>query len=237
LYALGFFTWAKSLTNSSGGSTTYANFAEGSRQYPGSNPTSIDPGVPAAIFGLNLSYDLPFGKGKRFLGSASRLVDSVLGGWTVTGFMRYQSGSALQIWAINPFASLLGYSSFIPMAYANYTGKPVYQKTDFGHWDYQKDRYLNPEAFTSPDLFTFGNTARYLDWARGPWMKSESFSVSKAVAVTERVNFRLGADFVNPFNIVRWGNPSTLTSVPTTFGQITTTQGSRKVQINMELSF
>jgi trimeric autotransporter adhesin len=80
LSGLFFFTWAKSLTNASGGSTTYANFAEGSRQYPGSNPTSIDPGVPAAIFGLNFSYDLPFGKGKRFLASASRLVDSILGG-------------------------------------------------------------------------------------------------------------------------------------------------------------
>jgi hypothetical protein len=39
---------------------------------------SIDPGVPATIFELNFSYELPFGKGKRFLASASRLVDSVL---------------------------------------------------------------------------------------------------------------------------------------------------------------
>ena len=43
-------------------------------------------------------------------------------------------------------------------------------------------------------------------------------------------------DFVNPFNIVRWGNPSTMVGPPT-FGQITSTQGSRRVQINMELSF
>jgi hypothetical protein len=236
LSSLFFFTWAKSLTNASGGSTTYANFAEGSRQYPGSNPTSIDPGVPAAIFGLNFSYDLPFGKGKHFLASASRLVDSVLGGWTVTGFMRYQSGSALQVWGINPFAGLLGYSSFIPMVYANYTGKPVYGKTDFSNWDYINDRYLNPEAFTSPALFTFGNTARYLDWARGPWMKSESLSIAKTIPIREQVDFRLGADFVNPFNIVRWGNPSTMVGPPT-FGQITATQGARKVQINMELNF
>ena len=236
LSALGFFTWAKGLTNASGGSTTYANFAEGSRQYPGYNPTAIDPGIPAAIFGLNFSYDLPFGKNRHFLGSASRLVDSLVGGWTVTGFLRYQSGAALQVWGINPFAGTLGYSSFIPMVYANYNGKPVYAKTDFSTWNPYSDVYLNPEAFTSPALFSFGNTARYLDWARGPWMKSESFSVSKALAITERVNFRLGADFVNPFNIVRWGNPSTMVGIPT-FGQITTTQGSRKIQINMALDF
>jgi hypothetical protein len=236
LSGLFFFTWAKSISNASGGSTTYANFAEGSRQYPGLNPTSIDPGVPAAIFGLNFSYDLPFGKGKHYLRSASKLVDGVLGGWTVTGFMRYQSGSALQIWGINPFAGTLGYSSFIPMVNANYTGKPVYKKTNFSNWNPYSDVYLNPEAFTSPAFFTFGNTARYLDWARGPSMKSESLSISKSMAITERVRFQLSADFINPFNIVRWGNPSTMVGVPT-FGQITTTQGSRKVQINMGLNF
>jgi hypothetical protein len=67
-------------------------------------------------------------------------------------------------------------------------------------------------------------------------MKSESLSVSKSIAITERVKTRLGADFVNPFNIVRWGNPSTMVGIPT-FGQITTTQGSRKIQINMALDF
>ena len=50
------------------------------------------------------------------------------------------------------------------------------------------------------------------------------------------VKFTLGADLVNPFNIVRWGNPSTLVGLPT-FGQITTTQGARQIQINMGLSF
>jgi hypothetical protein len=192
--------------------------------------------VPAAIFGLNFSYELPIGKGKQFLKSSSRLVDSVLGGWTVTGFMRYSSGQALQIWAINPFAGTLGYSSFIPMANANYNGGSVYKKTDLSNWDPFTDAYLNSSAFASPGLFAFGNTSRYLDWARGPWTKSESLSLLKAVDISERIKFRLGADFVNPFNIVRWGNPSTMVGTPT-FGQITTTQGSRKIQIHMGLDF
>ena len=242
LSGLFFFTWAKSLTNSSGGSTTYSIFAEGLRQYPGSNPTAIDPGVPAAIFGLNFSYDLPFGKNRRFLASAPKLVDSILGGWNVTGFMRYQSGAPLQITGFNFFNSVLGYGfppplNGIPLTYANYIeGEPVYKKTDFSNWDYVNDRYLNSEAFASPDSFTFGNTARYLDWVRGPWTKTESISFLKTIAVTERVKFTLGADFVNPFNIVRWGSPDTLAGLPT-FGQITTTQGSRQVQINMKLDF
>jgi len=236
LSGLFFFTWMKSLSNASGGNTTYANFAEGALQYPGSNPTAIDPGVPAATLGINFSYQLPFGKGKRFLASASKVADVVLGGWTVSGFLRYQSGTALQIWAINPFAAQFGYSAFAPAVYANYTGEPVYRKQDLSNWNPYSDVYLNPDAFKSPAFFTFGNTARYLDWARGPWQNSESLSISKKVDLTERVRFSLGADFINPFNIVRWGNPSTLAGIPT-FGMITTTQGARKIQINMGLNF
>jgi hypothetical protein len=236
LSGLFFFTWMKSISNASGGNTTYANFAEGALQYPGSNPTAIDPGVPAATFGINFSYQMPFGRGKRFLTSASKLADAILGGWTLSGFFRYQSGSALQIWAINPFSSAFGYSAFAPAVYANYTGEPVYDKKDLSNWDPYSDTYLNPEAFQSPDLFTFGNTARYLDWARGPWRKSESLSISKTIDITERSSFKLGADFINPFNIVRWGNPNNLAGIPT-FGMITSTQGSRSIQINMEVSF
>jgi hypothetical protein len=226
----------KSISNASGGNTTYANFAEGALQYPGSNPTTIDPGVPAATFGINFSYELPFGKGRRFLAAASKLTDSILGGWTLSGFMRYQSGTALQIWAINPFSSAFGYSAFAPAVYANYTGEPVYSKKDLSSWNPYSDLYLNPDAFESPSLFTFGNTARYLDWARGPWQNSESLSISKTINIAEQANFKLGADFINPFNIVRWGNPSTLAGIPT-FGMITSTQGSRSIQINMELNF
>jgi hypothetical protein len=239
LSGLVFFTWAKGLSNASGGSTTYANFAEGFRQYPGENPTSIDPGVPAAIFGLNFSYDLPFGKGRRFLKSANRVVDSVLGGWTVSGFMRYQSGVALNITAFNFFATTLGYASpplNLPFEYANYLGENPYGKKDFSHWDYINDRYLNSAAFSSPNAFTLGNTARYLDWVRGPSSKSESLSFLKSVSISEGVKLTLGADLVNPFNIVRWGNPSTIVGLPT-FGQITTTQGARQIQINMGLNF
>jgi hypothetical protein len=58
----------------------------------------------------------------------------------------------------------------------------------------------------------------------------------KSIAITERAKFTLGADLINPFNIVRWGSPSTTVGLPT-FGQITTTQGSRKIQINVALDF
>lgn len=74
----------------------------------------------------------------------------------------------------------------------------------------------------------------------------KSFSISKAVAITERVNFRLGADFVNPFNIVRQsesrGNSPTLFNMPSNLQDQTvrmivrTSLGGRRVRVNLSNS-
>ena len=236
-----YFTWMKSITNAPGGNTTYSNFIEGFQQYPGENPTFIDAGTPKFVFGASYSYDLPFGKGRRFLNSSSRVTDAVLGGWTLSGSMRYQSGAPLQIWSINPFAATLGWSDFIPGVLVNYNGGDPYRHNhDFNPYT---DLYLNPDAFSSPGFFQLGNAPRFMSGVTSPWLKSEALSLRKTFSLTERWKFEVGADAVNPFNIVRWGSPSTTfgiagtPAVLPTFGQITSTQGSRQMQINMRLAF
>ncbi|HZC24352.1 MAG TPA: hypothetical protein VE866_13500, partial [Candidatus Binatia bacterium] len=57
-------------------------------------------------FNANWVYQLPFGKGKRFAGGVNRLVDSAIGGWTVSGLWRWTSGYPFSIssgagWATN----------------------------------------------------------------------------------------------------------------------------------------
>ena len=54
----------------------------------------------------NLVYQLPFGKGQRFVGGASRLVNELVGGWHVSGIFRWTSGFPITIdngftWATN----------------------------------------------------------------------------------------------------------------------------------------
>src|SRR5439155_26948298 len=44
------------------------------------------------VFNYSYVYDLPFGRGRRFGGGWSRPADVLLGGWTVDGFMRAQTG-------------------------------------------------------------------------------------------------------------------------------------------------
>lgn len=44
-----------------------------------------DTGVPKHRVRWNFSYDVPFGKGRRFAGSANKLINGVIGGWKLAG--------------------------------------------------------------------------------------------------------------------------------------------------------
>ncbi len=46
-------------------------------------------------FKFDATWDLPFGKGRKFLSSSHWLADTVLGGWTLTPIVRWQSGSPI----------------------------------------------------------------------------------------------------------------------------------------------
>ena len=45
----------------------------------------------------NWLYEMPFGKGKRFLGSSSGVVNAIVGDWQVGGVLTIQSGSPFTV--------------------------------------------------------------------------------------------------------------------------------------------
>ncbi len=49
------------------------------------------------VFKFDGTYDLPFGKGRKFLSSANGFVNAFLGGWTLAPVVRWQSGSPISI--------------------------------------------------------------------------------------------------------------------------------------------
>ena len=65
----------------------------------------------------DMVYDLPFGRGKYFLGSANTMVDSLVGGWTFAGLYRWTSGLPFSLfepgwstdWQLEGYAVQTGY--------------------------------------------------------------------------------------------------------------------------------
>jgi len=62
------------------------------------NPLSLSSNQGSSDFDVrhlinaNYIWELPFGKGKAFLGDSGRAVNAILGGWTMTGIFRWNTG-------------------------------------------------------------------------------------------------------------------------------------------------
>ena len=231
LTLLAFYTWSKNMTNVEGGPIDLGP-TDGAIQYPRNRAgeVSVSTDGPPHVFVATATWELPFGLGKRFLNHAGAAARA-LAGWQATFFCRYTDGLPLAITAGNPLAAF-GY----PNIRANYTGGPVYLKTNPRDFNPSSDTYLNAAAFAAPPTFQLGNTARVLDWVRGFSQKSESVSLAKTVPLNERLRAVLRGDAQNPFNFVRWNNPNT--NIATSlFGKVTGAAAGRSVQLGLALEF
>jgi len=151
--------------------------------------------------------DLPFGRGKHFLGSASRLADAAIGGWQATTNLFYKTGTGF-----TPFFVCDDCDPVLPGNVASGTldavgdfnatsvraiisGNPRSGSTAGYMW--------NPSAFKLPsmgsDLYTqSGVAARNALW--GPSTYGVNFGLHKTFAITERIGLQLGADVNNLLN-------------------------------------
>ena len=220
LTLMGYFTWMKSLTNNTA-------------QYPldRNMGVSVDSMTVPAVFGLTWTYELPFGEGKKLANTSNPIVQRLVSGWVINGFVRYQSGYALSVSAPNTL-SALGYSRT-----ASYVGGTPTLVTNPREFDPVTSRYLNADAFAIPATYSLGNTAPTLDWLRGFSSKAESLQVGKTTRISERVSLDLGLDLSNPFNFHRWTDPSTNISDSLNFGRVTGAGEGRAAQITAKVTF
>ena len=61
-----------------------------------------DPGSITHALKFNWIYELPFGNGRRFLGTSSGWVDRLVGGWEFDGIARIQSGRMVDVGNVQP---------------------------------------------------------------------------------------------------------------------------------------
>jgi hypothetical protein len=131
--------------------------------------------------------DLPFGKGRRFLSDASGFVQGLVGGWSVSGFGRLQTGTPLVI--VLRDDNRLGVEGNVRAIRPNLVeGVPLRNPL----WSrdcpigQQCEPYFNPAAFSRPAKGTLGNAPRTIDDARWPTQRFLDLSIQK--------NFQLGRD-------------------------------------------
>ncbi|MEO8594326.1 MAG: TonB-dependent receptor [Candidatus Solibacter sp.] len=185
------------------------------------------------VMRVSFSYDLPFGKGKHF--SSNRPVNFIIGDWTVSSFLSYESGTPD---TVASGASPIGTGSRVFItSYEGWRAKPAGEK-----FDPNKDLWYDKSVFnvgiTQATLDAqFGNATRNNPKLRTPWNFNENVALGRTFKFAERKSFEIRGESFNMLNRVRWGG-ATNSITSATFGKVTT-QGNtaRRLQIGMKLYF
>ena len=235
------YTWSKNLTNSEtdalGGSGFFGtgNFLAQDNYNRKVEKTLSQLDTPQAVV-LSYTYELPIGPGKDLLkigGAAGKIV----GGWSIAGVQRYQSGIPVGVLATGVNTGLYGKDEWYGAIRANLV--PGQQLKGFsGHFDPSVNKFLNPAGFAKPANFSFGSAPIALPGVRTQARNDESFTLSKRTAITEKVNFMLRGEFFNIFNRTIFSVPSFDVSNPAAFGIISNTYyPPRRIQVGAKLEF
>ena len=195
--------------------------------------------VPQVIV-LSGGYELPAGKGKRWLSNGGA-ASYILGGWQANSIFYHRSGFTTDIRTTRiPAANQLFATINVP---DRVTGQPT-KLPDAG-----VDGWFNPAALAQPGtatsatgvpLIRFGNAQRRV--GRGPGSNNMDFSLFKNFKLTERTDLQYRAEAFNLSNTPTFNLPgatnSALTIGNANFGKLTGSSATgRQFQMGLKILF
>ncbi|MGC9198176.1 MAG: carboxypeptidase regulatory-like domain-containing protein [Acidobacteriaceae bacterium] len=210
------YTWSKQMNNIDNPIDSYAMKQEEdtatSFQYP------FFPQVLTATY----TYELPYGRGKRFGGSIPPVADLILGGWSLSGVTNFRSGGPLLISAPNGDLGPNG---------ANQRANYLCTAQDNPHTISQ---WFETNCFTAPVGFTLGDSG--IGKVYGPRYQDWDMSLAKSVPIQAWGQLEFQAQFFNIFNHVNLQAPDTGVE-DANFGVVSGDILPRQGQLGLTLSF
>ena len=183
---------------------------------------------------LNSAWDLPFGRGRKYLNNIPRPADHVLGGWRLNWVSYFMTGQ------------------FFSPSFAN--ADPSNTNTIGGNPDRicggnlpseQRivRRWFNTSCFVNPPAGRFGNSGRNI--LEGPGLHVHNLMAAKRFKLTEKVSFDFQAMLTNLFNHPNFLFPASNISAPAQAGVISGTYstlsgeraGPRMIELHGRIQF
>jgi len=196
--------------------------------------------TPQVLNILN-SFDLPFGRGKRFVKTDKFLINLAVSDWTISSLQQYKSGALILVQA--PSNTLGTGVLFTQFKKANVGSGPIQTGIDRTTLDPNNlsTRWFNAAAFTTPGQFDLGNAAQYYGDFRNPPIMTENLSISKRMKFPvhgdRTVDLIYRADAFNIFNRTNFGGIVGTIGNPN-FGRPTGPQdGARIITMGVRLDF
>jgi hypothetical protein len=215
------YVWAKNLSNGQGyNPTTFAT--EGGGQVTDSYNINLDYGnvsfTRSQRFLTTFLYNLPFGKNGMILKNANKLVDSVIGGWQLTGVFVAQTGPFMTVLAPGADPEGDGFPNVEATGRADMVAgaNPVPANQSITNW-------INKAAFAIPPNNVGRGPTSPVGSVVGPGTQALSMALFKTVAVRENVHFQFGIAASNALNHPNYAIPN-LTYGTAPFGTITNVQ-------------
>jgi Carboxypeptidase regulatory-like domain/TonB dependent receptor-like, beta-barrel len=217
------YTWSRSFNYTN----TYYNIDATQAYGPNDNTRSH-------VFFLSGIYELPFGKGKKYLGGANKAVDFIIGGWQMNTIYQWQSGLPFTPtyrdciaerdtgWCRPDLVGDWRLDNPTRDAWFRVASSPL--QTGPSPNPSNPSIIFRPAGpadgpWRRPATGTFGNVGR--NRLLGPSFSQWDMSFFKSFAITERFKAQFRAESYNFANHMNLANPNTCVDCPGSAGRIT----------------
>ena len=168
----------------------------------------------------SVTYELPFGKGRRFAPS-NGIVSGVVGGWELDTIVTFASGLPFTVYLNNGV-------NFSAPSWPNRIAAGTLPNPQPSDW-------FNTAAFVAPPFNTYGNSARGVLY--GPGTANWDMSVQRQFKILERLNLRFRFDAFNAFNTPNFGEPNANIGSATAGVITSTVNDNRDLQASATITF
>jgi hypothetical protein len=169
-------------------------------------------------------YELPFGRGKKYGSNLNPVVNGVLGNWQLGGILQERGGMPSTVQASDNSGT--GERT----ARADCLSAPTFPKSPVSTGGIQ---WVNPSAYGPQLPGAFGTCG--VSTLYGPGLHTFDLNLQKNFPVSESKHFEFRAEFINFTNTPILNGPNAF--LGSTFGQITSSQGSRNVQFGLKFYY
>ena len=195
-------------------------------------------------FVFNSIYDLPIGRGRRYLSDTNGVVDRILGGWTVGSIVVWQTRPPVYVASnrttVNNFNAANNPADLVGMSFEEFKKNVGLFRTPTGVYFINPailnivtnsagqfvSSQIKPGILAAPAPGVFGNFP--INSLNGPHYFDIDMSLVKRIPITERVKGELKTTFLNILN-----NPNfvyvTQNFDSTSFGRITSQSGNPRI--------
>jgi hypothetical protein len=183
------------------------------------------------VFQGTYTYELPFGKGRKYFRNLPSIVDHVFGGWETAGTVIWMSGRPFTVYSgVNSVSNVV--QSTADCAGCTRNSGSLVLESGKNFWFDAATR----SKFSAPAPGSIGNTGR--NFFLAPNYFQWDSSLSKKFRLSERMSFDVRVDARNVLNNPSFDNPTALIT-SAIFGRIndSVTNNARRIQLSGKLVF